>query len=194
MRLDYQNLTDNELLNLLSNGKPDCDEAFKVVYKRYAGSVHAYCYKLLHDIQATEDIFQDSFIKFYQNVNSKKTNSTVSGFLFTIARNLCFNYLRDRKKTTEIEDYHLYIDRDDVEKEESYKYVHIAMDLLEIEYREPLILRMYDGLSYNEIAEICNITTETARQRVFRAKERMKSLLKPYYSIKLSSEPKLKEN
>ncbi len=195
MRLEYQNLTDNELLNILSKGKPDCDEAFKVVYKRYAGSVHAYCYKLLRDKQATEDIFQDSFIKFYQNVNSKKTNSTVSGFLFTIARNLCFNYLRDRKNTTQIEDCHLYIDRDDVEKEESYKYIHIAMDLLEIEYREPLILRMYDGLSYNEIAEICNISAETARQRVYRAKEKMKSILKPYYSIKeVSSELNLEEN
>ncbi|MDT3738488.1 MAG: sigma-70 family RNA polymerase sigma factor [Candidatus Kapabacteria bacterium] len=184
MRLDYKSLSDSELLNLLTKGKPDCDEAFKVVYKKYASALHAYCYKLIHDKIATEDIFQDTFIKFFQNVSSRKPNSTISGFLFTIARNLCFNYLRDKKNTVEIEDFHLFTDRDDIERNESYKFINIAMDLLEMEYREPLVLRMYDGLSYNEIAEICNITPETARQRVFRAKDKMKSLLQPYYSIK----------
>jgi RNA polymerase sigma-70 factor (ECF subfamily) len=184
MRLDINNFSDSELLKLISKGKPESDDAFKIVYKRYSNQVHAYCYKLVRDRMAVEDIFQETFIKFYQNASSNKSNSTVSGFLFTIARNLCFNYIRDKKVNVEVEDFHLTYENNDLEQKESYKHVNIAMDLLEIEYREPLILRMYDGLSYNEIAEICNITSETARQRVFRAKEKMKGLLEPYYKIK----------
>lgn len=184
MNLVYNNLSDSELLELISRGNKESQNAFKVAYKRYSGAVHAYCYKLVRDRAATEDIFQDTFIKFYQKAGTEKSNSSLKGFIFTIARNLCFNYLRDKKHTIEIEEFHLFYENNELEEQESFRHIKIAMDLLEIEYREPLILRMYDGLSYGEIAEICNISTDTARQRVFRAKEKMKTLLQPYYKIK----------
>ena len=169
------NLSDAELLNVMSNGKPDSDHAFKVIYKRYSSQVHAYCYKIIKDRQATEDLYQETFIKFYQNATNNKVNSSVSGIIFTTARNLCFNYLRDKKTNIELEEFHLYENRNELEQNENYKYINLAIDLLEIEYREPFVLRMYDGLNYNEISEICNISPETARQRVFRAKEKIKS-------------------
>lgn len=184
MKFDFNQLTDSELLNLISKGNPESSEAFKVVYKRYSNSVHAYCYKLIRDKTASEDIFQETFITFYQKASSSRTNSSVSGFIFTIARNLCYNYLRDKKNTVEVEEFHLFYENNELEQKESLRHINIAIDLLEIEYREPLILRLYDGLSYDQIAEICEITTETARQRVFRAKEKMKTILQPYYKIK----------
>lgn len=181
------NLSDAELLNILSRGKPDSDNAFKVIYKRYSSQVHAYCYKLIRDRQATEDLYQETFIKFYQKATSDKVNSSVSGLIFTTARNLCFNYIRDKKNTIELEDFHLYENTNEYEQNESYKYINLAIDLLDLEYREPFVLRMYDGLNYNEIAEICNISPDTARQRVFRAKEKMKKLLEPYFKEKIKS-------
>lgn len=181
------NLSDWELLNMMSKGKPDSDNAFKVIYKRYSSQVHSYCYKLIRDRQATEDLYQETFIKFYQNASNSKVNSSVSGLIFTTARNLCFNYLRDKKTTIELDEFHLYENNNEIEQKESYKYINLAIDLLDLEYREPFILRMYDGLNYNEIAEICKISSDTARQRVFRAKEKMKKFLEPYFKEKIKS-------
>jgi RNA polymerase sigma-70 factor (ECF subfamily) len=54
------------------------------------------------------------------------------------------------------------------------------MELLEFEYKEAFILREYDGLPYNEIAEITGTTITNAKSRVFRAKQKIKEILQPY--------------
>ena len=58
--------------------------------------------------------------------------------------------------------------------------VTLALDVLDDNYKEPLVLRMYNGLSYEEIGEICNLTKGNARIRVYRAKEKLKEILDPY--------------
>jgi RNA polymerase sigma-70 factor (ECF subfamily) len=54
-----------------------------------------------------------------------------------------------------------------------------SLDLLDDEYREAFILREYSGLSYKELAEVTGISVANAKSRVFRAKERIKHILKP---------------
>jgi RNA polymerase sigma-70 factor (ECF subfamily) len=104
------------------------------------------------------------------------------GFLITIARNLCLNYKRDKKTYVEVEDYHLSeAENIPIFREETQQLITAAFDLLEFEYREPLILRLYDGLKYEEIADICNITVENARKRVLRAKQKVRNVLEPYF-------------
>jgi RNA polymerase sigma-70 factor (ECF subfamily) len=56
----------------------------------------------------------------------------------------------------------------------------MAMELLPHDQKEVFVLREYDGLSYNEISAMLNIKLETAKVRVFRARQRIKEILEPY--------------
>jgi RNA polymerase sigma-70 factor (ECF subfamily) len=181
---DLINHTDNDLAEIIKKGKKkEADEAFKVLYKRYSGRLHAYCLKIINDREAAEDIFQETFVRFYKKVQKDYRSGNVQGFIFTIARNLCLNYKRNLKDTVEFEDFHLKIEENKFEDlNEKNKLLKYAIDLLDFEYKEPLVLRIYDGLNYKEISEICEISEENARKRVFRAKNKLKQILEPYYN------------
>ena len=182
MNKKFNTYNDKELIKILKNGsKDESNEAFRHIYSRYSARIHAYCLKTLSDPDLAEDIFQDTFIRFYQKVKTDYTNGTTAGFLITIARNLCLNSKRDKKPTVPFEDYHQIFDFDKQgDREENQKLLQFAMSLLDFEYKEPLILRIYNGLNYKDIAEILEITPENARKRVFRAKEKIKKILEPY--------------
>ncbi len=182
MKKDYTKYTDKELVELSEKGKKEFDFAFKIAYTKYAPRVHAYCMKVLNNREDAEDVFQETFVKFYERFEKKKRGSSIQGFLITIARNLCLNYKRDKKTKVEFEDFRHYVDGDKAyDQKENLKLIRAAIELLEFEYREPLILKLYDGLKYEEIAEICEISVENARKRVFRAKQKIRKILEPNF-------------
>lgn len=181
--MDCRKLEDIELLNnLLSEDKHISDSAFRCIYQRYASRVHSYCYKILKDKQIAEDVFQETFIKFYQNVKVEKMKVSLLSFLLRIARNLSLNAIRDEKTkhTNYRVDYSSYSILEEFAKD-NLQLIQKTIESLELKYREPLVLRLYDGLDYDEIAEVLEITPENARKRVFRAKQQIKAILKPYY-------------
>lgn len=181
--MDCRKQEDIELLqSLLSENKQESDSAFRCIYQRYASRVHSYCYKIIKDKQVAEDIFQDTFIKFYQNVRLEKMKVSLLSFLLRIARNLSLNAIRDEKTkhTNYAIDYSSYSIIEEFANS-NLQIIQKAIESLELKYREPLVLRLYDGLDYEEIAEVLDITTENARKRVFRAKQQIKVILKPYY-------------
>lgn len=174
--------TDIELVGLLRSEKPEAEAAFKELYKRYSSQVHAYCLRVTGNVQAAEDIFQDTFIKFYQNVRADVPNTNIPGFLIKIARNLCLNQKRDVKAVTVPLDSFDFpqMDTSSFEQKELLDLINMALELLDFEYREAFVLREYNGLSYQEIGDLCSITVANAKSRVFRAKEKIKSVLQPY--------------
>jgi RNA polymerase sigma-70 factor, ECF subfamily len=174
--------TDKELLEMMAGEKQKADFAFKVIYHKYSPRLHAYCMRILNNYEEAEDIFQETFVKFFEKVNVSIKDSSIQGFLITIARNLCLNQKRDRKDSINIEDFHLTVDgNQENDQKEIFEMIRMALDLIEFEYREPLVLRLYDGMSYEEIAEVCNITPENARKRVFRAKQKIKTIIEPNF-------------
>lgn len=181
MRNIYDKYTDEELMEFLEGGKKEADEAFKVIYKRYSNRIFAYALKVLNDNDAADDIFQETFIKFYQAARDQKKRGSLQGFLITITRNLCLNYKRDKKNNVEVEDYHVTVDDDFFDfKHEKQNIIKKAINRLEDDYKEALVLRVYEGLAYKEIADICKISEENARKRVFRAKKKIKEFLTPF--------------
>jgi RNA polymerase sigma-70 factor (ECF subfamily) len=183
--LENRNLTDIELITLLkSDKKNESDAAFRAIYNLYSARIHAYCYKILKDKQKAEDIFQETFIKFYQNVRTDRLSTgSLIGFLITISRNLCLNEKRDNMNLISFNSV-MYFKHSEVYSNDSdtKEIIKSAIERLEMTYREPLVLRLYEGLEYSEIAEICEITEENARKRVFRAKQKIKELLQPFYA------------
>lgn len=181
MKDDLKKCSDKELAALIRGKRKQSEAAFREIYDRYSARVNAYCMRIIRNSEAAEDIFQDTFFKFYNHVREDKESGTIIGFLITIARNLCLNYKRDMKPTVDINEYDFLVyETQSFEHKEMQDLVKRALDILEDEFKEPLIMRVYNGLDYKEIAEICETTETTARSRVFRAKKKIRNILKPY--------------
>ncbi len=173
---------DIELYKALSGKKPIAEAAFSELYARYAQRVFAYCLRVTGDDEDAKDIFQETFLKFYHNANSKNEENidNIGGLLITIARHLCLNFKRNRKQLLNIDEFNITTNDTEYERKELLKLVSMAIELLEFEYREAFVLRQYQGLSYKEIAVITETSVSAIKNRVWRAKEMIKDILSPY--------------
>ncbi|HPO62950.1 MAG TPA: RNA polymerase sigma factor [Candidatus Kapabacteria bacterium] len=176
----FEDLSDIELFNLLKKEKKESPEAFKELYSRYSSRIYAYCRRFIGYKEEAEDIFQDTFKKFYEAAQQEREMTNVFGFILKIARNLCINSKRNQKRTIEIDDSINISTKSRQDKEEMLDLIKQAIEELPPEYKDVLILREYQGLSYIEIAEMTNLSLGTVKVRIFRAKDKIRTILKPY--------------
>ncbi len=174
----YAHHSDEELLALLAEGKK---EAFTEIYARYRGRIYAYILRMIGDRDRADDIFQETFTRLYRScLNSDQKVLRASSYIFTTARNRCLNAIRDRKNTTDVEDYHQIVYQPSFENVELAELVKTSLELLPDHYREAFVLREYDGLSYQEIAEITGQSLPSVKIHIFRAKKKLREILTPY--------------
>lgn len=181
MSRELAKYSDNELAELLTGDKTEAEAAFTEFYNRYAQAVHIFCKYMVNDTQQAEDIFQETFIRFYKNISPGAKHTNVKSFLMTIARNLSINYQKAHKHKMEIEDFeHVRAERIDYEKKELFDLVVQSLELLDDIYRESFILREFDELPYKQIAQITDTTVSNAKSRVQRARKKIADILQPY--------------
>ncbi|MBL7997902.1 MAG: RNA polymerase sigma factor [Candidatus Kapabacteria bacterium] len=157
------------------------EAAFTALYHRYKGRVYGYCRKVVGETVAG-DILQETFVRFYTSAHTDREMKNVIGFLMTIARNLCLNH-KERNDNTLVE----FRDMEDIEipdmvgdfknDDELRVMIENAMNLLSEEYREAVYLQLYSGLSYQEIGEMTGKPVTTVRNRIVRAKTKLRELL-----------------
>lgn len=176
-----KNTNDLELITILRKDKKLSSEAFKELYNRYSPNVHAYCFKIFKEEAVAEDIFQETFMRFYQNVKVQDGNVNVHGYLITIARNLSLNYKKKNERIVYSDKLDLHEgDYNRQDRKELLDLISMALELLDFTYKDAFVLREYNGLSYEEIAEVSGITLNNAKSRVFRARNKIREILKPY--------------
>lgn len=186
----YSKYTDTELLAMFLRPKPVCDRAFQVIYKRYSSKLNSYCLFKLHNQSEAEEIFQQSWIKFYHAVINGKKLECVLPFLLSIAKNLIIDYFRALKTKTNhivdlsepemLEEIANNTGINPVECNELGELIQAAVKCLDDKYREAFILKRYDDLSLEEIAKFLNISLSAAKQRVSRATIMVREMLAPH--------------
>jgi RNA polymerase sigma-70 factor (ECF subfamily) len=169
--------TDEELFNLMNRGEKD---AFVELYGRYRSRIYAYALRMTGDRERANDIFQETFTRIYHRQDPERQIQNVCAYIFTTARNICLNAIRDTKPTTSVEEFHQVAYQPNHENVELAELVKTALELLPQHHREAFVLREYDGLSYQEIAEITGNTLATVKIHIFRAKEKLRKILTPY--------------
>src|SRR5690348_511391 len=141
MDSSYANHTDDELFNLINEGD---DKAFIALYTRYRSRIYAYALRMIGDRDKAHDVIQETFTRiFQQSKNVKREVSNVSAYIFTTARNICLNSIRDQKPSTSVEDYHQVVFQPSHENIELASLVKTALDLLPQHHREAFVLREY---------------------------------------------------
>ena len=166
------------LLRAFREGKR---EAFTELYLRYRQRVYAYCLRMLGNAQEAEDLFQEVFIRVWQRAYQFTEEKSISGWIFTIAHNLCLNRIRDRKEHDSIDNYISLSSSNPEMGEDWAARIQAALEQVPPENREPFVLFEYQGLSYQEISEVMKLTIAAVKSRIYRAREELRKILEPYY-------------
>lgn len=170
-------------------------QAFEILVKKYKNPLTNFVYRFLGDYEACTDVVQETMIKFYTNKDSYKSVAKFSTWIYTIAGNLArTEYQRKRRRQIfsinsygeEKENYEIPDERyrPDVITDSGIKDKIIQNALLKISaaYREAVILRDIQELSYEEIAEIMKIEVGTVKSRINRGRAQLQKLLKDIYN------------
>lgn len=181
MKKKLDEYSDSELFYMLTEEKRTAEKAFAELYSRLSPRIYAYCRRFLANKEEAQDIFQETFAKFFESAFEKRDMTNVPAFILRIARNLCVNLKRKESTTLiSIEDYMAVAPSSSSEQDEMLELIKSAIELLPDEYRDMFILREYDGLSYQEIADVTGESISTVKIRLYRAKQKVRSILQPY--------------
>lgn len=183
--------SDVELMDMLSQPKPASDRAFQELYKRHSSRLNSFCLFKLNNKDEAEEIFQQAWIRFYNSVTSGKKLECVVPFLLSIAKNLIIDHFRSKKlknnRIVDLSEPEMLEEIADstsatteVETSELGEIIQAAVNCLDEKYKEAFILKRYQDLSLNEIAELLDINLNTAKQRVSRATKMVREIIAPY--------------
>jgi len=178
---------ETELFNKFLAGS---DEAYRALYDAFERPLYIYCCKLLGNEVIAQDIFQDVWIRMFRLRGEQREVRKFSGLLFTIARNLSLNSIRDSKTSFHISledmppESELFMRTMEYDESDLREMMQKALQQLPINQREAFVLREYSGYSYNEIAEITGATMINVKTRAWRAKERLRKVISAWMELR----------
>ena len=177
--------TDEALLKRAGEGE---QAAFLELYDRHRQPIFRFAYRLLGEVDIAEDVTHDCFLSLIRKPeNFRPERASLRTYLFAAARNLALKHFRNSGRETGLdeltEEPQLSPRHEPLRKlldEELAAEVRRAVFSLPPLQREALVLFEYEGLSLNEIAEITGADVGAVKGRLYRARERLKSVLRPY--------------
>lgn len=177
---------DAELMRRTAAGE---ERAFEELIERHQSRVIGTVAKMLGDASASEDLAQQVFIRVWQSAPRYAATAKFTTWLMTITRNLVFNETRRRGRARffpmehedgsprEIPDAISLEPGRNLEEKELQKAIEEAVASLPEQQRLALILRRYEGMDYEEIADVLETTIPSVKSLLFRAREALRSRL-----------------
>lgn len=166
------------------------DRCFEHLVDRHRQRVFALVYRFLGRRSDAEDIAQDVFLKVYRARESYRPRARFTTWLYVVCRNTCFNIIRDGKGdvlegTAPIEEAGVPDHRADSPlatalRQERAQVVRDAVDSLPANQRLAVILQRFERLSYQEIAEVLDVTPKAVKSLLHRAKVALHERLRDY--------------
>lgn len=181
---DLSAVSDRELVAIAVDG---FDGSFEELVRRYQRPIAAYVYRMVGNYESALDLTQEIFIKVYNSLNRYRAEFKFSTWIYKIAHNAAVDHLR-RSSTREqslvagtesdsfelpIESSHLTPEQES-ERKERRGEIESVVRALPANYRELIILRHSQDLSYEEIVEVTGLPLGTVKNRLFRAREMMR--------------------
>ncbi len=165
------------------------DLAYAALYNRYTRHIYCFCLKMVGDEDEVKDIVQEVFLKMYEHRMQLSNPSRFRAWIFMIARNQCLTHYRDHKRMTPLDEewptHHDLLETpslsQEVERDEEVRLVRFYIAQLKPDYREVVVLREYQGLSYEEIADVIGTTVAAIKAKLFKARKELFELMKPVF-------------
>lgn len=154
-------MTDKELIRRVQSGNKD---ALNAVIERYYDDIYRFCLYLTGQENDSYDNTQEVFFKFIKYLKAYK-HKNLKGYLLTIARNMCSSYFYCKKTMEDVEALEMPEKNAQIEKVENKLVLWRLLQELPTEQREIVILRIYEELTFKEIAKMLGINISTVKSR-----------------------------
>jgi RNA polymerase sigma-70 factor (ECF subfamily) len=158
-------------------------EAFALLVERYWHRLYRWLYHLAHDRHLAEDLAQDAFLRALVGLAGFRTGHSFQAWLFRIAHNNFVNKKRAARRVLQLLPEDLRAEGEGPAEQamsrEALRLLARAVGRLPTEFRAAFLLRVEENLSFREIAEVVETTEETARWRVFKARQKLMETLAP---------------
>lgn len=182
--LNINSAADRDLVVSAARG---FEGSFEELVKRYQRPIAAYVYRMVGDYDAALDLTQEIFVKIYGSLSRYRPEFKFSTWIYRIAHNAAIDYLRrnnGRERSlvsgTESDHYDLSIRSEGLSPEQQSERAERRVEIeavvrsLPTAYRELIVLRHSQDLTYEEIVEVTGLPLGTVKNRLFRAREMMR--------------------
>lgn len=193
----------DRVMNAIPPEDADRNLDFDALFDKYNKKIFNIIYRFIGDYEEANDLTQETFMSAYRHFDNFRGDSKVFTWLYQIARNLCINRIRqrDRQRSLRMESLDQPRDANDedsvtreiadlsqsphlkLEQKELSQRVLAAIESLPPDYKEVILLREFQELSYNEIVEVTGLTLENVKTRLSRARGMLRRKLEPYYRM-----------
>ena len=193
--VSLKDYSDEDLMELFQEGK---ERAFNELVSRYQVRLHNFLYRYTKDHQDCEDLVQETFLRVHKSKHSYERIAKFSTWMYTIALNLAKSLYKRKQRMYQIsihkdetdpddrevvlEDSHILQDEELHEKLCMEQLEKALMELPE-EFREVVMLRDLQQLSYEEVTELTGVPMGTVKSRINRGRAQLQHLLKNYVQM-----------
>ncbi len=191
-------------LNLVKRLKAGDYHAFDLLVLKYQSRLMSTAFKYVKDTQIAEDVVQESLIKSFKSINLFREDSSFYTWVYRITVNTSKNYLISKKRkeeflqtditddgTYEIEASHKDTPEEILNASELKDTIMNSLDSLGEETKTALTLLEFEGLSYEQIADVVKCPVGTVRSRIFRGREVIDRAIEEFKSRSVSSQTKV---
>lgn len=195
----YKCLSDEELVQMYVNDS--LEGAFNELVDRHGDKIFRTAYRITGDMTAAEEVLQNVFIILVQSLKSFRNDSKFTTWLYKVAMNTSFMYLRSKKKVNDnemkIEDLTRFdesgnlqdvflkdwsnVPDDKILSNEANTKLQDAIDELPEKYKTVFQLKDVEGLSNQEVAEVLDLSLPAVKSRALRARLFLREKLTDYY-------------
>lgn len=159
------------------------EELLKEMFSNCYRDVYTYLYSLSHDAPLSEDLASETFLEAVRSIHRFRGDSDVKTWLFAIARHQWFAYLRRKKRQIKMEDLSEFYESPGADLDEDFQSRALAERIHALLEKEPertrnIVLMRIEGYSFYEIGVKHGISEGSARVIDFRAKAKIREILK----------------
>ena len=188
--------SEKSLINLVKKGDK---KAYEVLVLQYQDRLVFSVYKFLKDYELAQDIAQEAFVKAFKNIEKFRGDSSFYTWIYRIAINTAKNFLSTKSRRSEVYDDEIMElklsesaatsenPENILEAEELRSIMMDAIQGLPDDIRSTLSLREFDGLSYEQIAEVQNCPIGTVRSRIHKGREILDKTFSKYNKSNLET-------
>jgi RNA polymerase sigma-70 factor, ECF subfamily len=184
----------NSSEDLIRRARSGDQEAFRLIFERYARPVLSFITDLVGQRDLAEELLQETFVRAYKNLNSVRDDTKLSSWLFGIGRNVAREALRARRRENRdylgldfpndgIVDQAQVSPAQNLLNKEMDDAMQSALALLEEDWRTIFVLKVLQQCSYQEIAGITGFSVPKIKTDLHRARLQMRRKMRPFLEV-----------